>query len=124
MTSPAQRLAALPPELRRTVLHGFTAEQIAALHYAWTALWARPEQLMPPGEWRCWLYLAGRGAGKTRSAAEAIRAAVESGEHREIGVIAPTAEALRRVCVARVRLVSSLCTRPPSGQSLRCPWAG
>lgn len=31
---------------------------------------ARPEQLAPPGKWLVWAYLAGRGAGKTRSAAE------------------------------------------------------
>jgi phage terminase large subunit-like protein len=33
---------------------------------------ARPEQLAPDGEWLTWAYLAGRGAGKTRSAAEWI----------------------------------------------------
>lgn len=31
---------------------------------------ARPEQLEPDGDWTSWLYLAGRGAGKTRSCAE------------------------------------------------------
>jgi phage terminase large subunit-like protein len=31
---------------------------------------ARPEQLPPPGQWLVWAYIAGRGAGKTRSAAE------------------------------------------------------
>ena len=31
---------------------------------------ARPEQLPPEGEWLTWAYLAGRGAGKTRSASE------------------------------------------------------
>jgi phage terminase large subunit-like protein len=25
----------------------------------------RPEQKPPPGDWRVWMYLAGRGAGKT-----------------------------------------------------------
>jgi phage terminase large subunit-like protein len=79
-------------------LRGFSAEQLAQLPYCWE-LWARPEQLPPAGDWRCWLYLAGRGAGKTRSAAEAIRAAVESGERRQIGIVAPTTESLRRVCV-------------------------
>ncbi len=38
MTSPAQRLAALPPEQRSEVLAGFTAQQIAALHFAWREL--------------------------------------------------------------------------------------
>jgi phage terminase large subunit-like protein len=33
---------------------------------------ARPEQLPPPGEWLTWLYLAGRGSGKTRACGEAI----------------------------------------------------
>jgi phage terminase large subunit-like protein len=31
---------------------------------------ARPEQLAPPGDWFCWLILAGRGWGKSRTAAE------------------------------------------------------
>lgn len=31
---------------------------------------ARPEQLPPGGEWLVWAFIAGRGAGKTRSAAE------------------------------------------------------
>jgi phage terminase large subunit-like protein len=33
---------------------------------------ARPEQLEPEGDWFVWLILAGRGWGKTRSAAEAM----------------------------------------------------
>jgi phage terminase large subunit-like protein len=33
---------------------------------------ARPEQLMPDGDWFAWAFIAGRGAGKTRSAAEAV----------------------------------------------------
>lgn len=31
---------------------------------------ARPEQLPPAGDWLVWMFLAGRGAGKTRAAAE------------------------------------------------------
>ena len=36
---------------------------------AWETI-ARPEQRPPPGDWLLWLYMAGRGAGKTRAAAE------------------------------------------------------
>ncbi|WP_416385482.1 DNA-packaging protein [Tsuneonella sp. CC-YZS046] len=36
-------------------------------------LWARPEQLPPPGDWRIWLICAGRGFGKTRAGAEWVR---------------------------------------------------
>ena len=38
------------------------------------SLWARVDQLPPPGEWTTWLLLGGRGAGKTRAGAEWIKA--------------------------------------------------
>ncbi|SCZ24075.1 Large terminase phage packaging protein [Afifella marina DSM 2698] len=36
-------------------------------------LWARPDQLPPEGDWTVWLYLGGRGAGKTRAGAEWVK---------------------------------------------------
>ncbi len=42
---------------------------IDALESDWSTK-ARPEQLPPPGDWSVWLYLAGRGTGKTRAGAE------------------------------------------------------
>ena len=36
-------------------------------------LWARAQQLPPPGDWTTWLLLGGRGAGKTRAGAEFVR---------------------------------------------------
>ena len=36
---------------------------------AWP-IWARPAQLPPGGTWRTWLFMGGRGAGKTRAGAE------------------------------------------------------
>lgn len=41
----------------------------AAWDYHW-GITARDEQLAPPGDWRIWLILAGRGFGKTRAGAE------------------------------------------------------
>jgi phage terminase large subunit-like protein len=38
------------------------------------AFWARPDQLPPGGDWTVWLVLGGRGAGKTRTGAEWVRA--------------------------------------------------
>jgi hypothetical protein len=52
---------------------------------------ARPSQRPPEGDWRTWLLLGGRAAGKTRSAAELVRHWVESGQARRIGLVAPTA---------------------------------
>ena len=39
-------------------------------------VWARPDQLPPPGDWTTWLVMGGRGAGKTRTGAEWIKALV------------------------------------------------
>ena len=46
------------------------------ISWAWRAKWltaAHKYQVLPPGDWwTIWLMLAGRGAGKTRTAAEQI----------------------------------------------------
>lgn len=59
---------------------------------------ARAEQVRPAG---CvhWLYLAGRGAGKTRSAAERLRERIESGQARYIALIGSTLADVRDVMV-------------------------
>lgn len=61
---------------------------------------ARDEQLPPPGTWTYWTYLAGRGAGKTRSGAQW---AIEQARTRpgSIGsLVAPTAGDIERVMVS------------------------
>jgi phage terminase large subunit-like protein len=52
---------------------------------------ARAAQRPPEGDWRTWLLLGGRAAGKTRTAAELVRYWAESGKARRIGLVAPTA---------------------------------
>ena len=112
MTGLASLLAALPDDERRAALRALPAVDLAALEYAWP-VWARPDQLPPPGDWRTWLLLGGRGSGKTRSAAEWVRAEVESGRRRSLGIIAPTAETARRDAV-----------QGPSGLlAISPPWA-
>ena len=69
-----------------------------ALESDWQSI-ARPEQLPPPGDWTIWLYLAGRGAGKTRSGAEAVRDWIESGRCKRVALIAPTQGDCRDVLV-------------------------
>ncbi len=53
---------------------------------------------MPAGNWTTWLILAGRGWGKTRTGAEAVRQAVKDGRRR-IALVAPTAADGRDVMV-------------------------
>ncbi len=60
---------------------------------------ARPQQLTPPGNWRIWLILAGRGWGKTRTGAEDIAHYVLWNPGVRVGVIAPTYADARDTCV-------------------------
>jgi phage terminase large subunit-like protein len=60
----------------------------------------RPEQRIPVGDWwDDWLYLAGRGAGKTRSAAEEIAAALALNTRWRAAIVAPTYADARDTCV-------------------------
>ena len=63
--------------------------------YDWNQ-WARDEQLPPPGDWRIWLFLGGRGAGKTRAGAEWVRARVRAGARR-IALVGPAFQDVREV---------------------------
>lgn len=63
---------------------------------------ARDEQLPPPGAWRIWLYLGGRGAGKTRSGAEWIAQGVAEGAMHRIGLIGATYNDARAVMIEGV----------------------
>jgi phage terminase large subunit-like protein len=75
-----------------------TDEQAAALYFDWD-IWARPKQKEPPGNWRVWLILAGRGFGKTRTGAEWIRAQVEQGKCKRLSLVGRTAADVRDVMV-------------------------
>jgi phage terminase large subunit-like protein len=93
-----EQIALLPKDQQRAVLDGIDMEQLI---WDWNA-WARPEQLPPPGDdWAIWMYLAGRGAGKTRSAAEWIRnkAKVTSMGQLRFALVARTAADVRDVIV-------------------------
>lgn len=68
------------------------------LMHLWPA-WARPEQLSPPGDWRTWLILSGRGWGKTRTAAEWSRQQVETRRCGRMALVAATAADARDVLV-------------------------
>jgi len=93
-----EQLALLPKEERNAVLAGVDMD---ALMWDWPA-WARPEQ-RPPDDisWNIWLYLAGRGSGKTRSAAEWVRERAKITNEGQIRflLVARTAADVRDVIV-------------------------
>ena len=67
--------------------------------------WAMPHQLAPEGDWRTWVALGGRGAGKTRAGAEWVRSQVEGsgpldpGRARRVALVAETFDQARDVMV-------------------------
>ena len=61
------------------------------------AIWARDNQLPPPGEWTKWLMLMGRGAGKTRSGSEWVTEKARDYPGCRIAVVARTAADARDV---------------------------
>jgi phage terminase large subunit-like protein len=70
----------------------------------WSAI-GRPGQQLPIGDWLTWLILAGRGWGKSRTGAEAVRALVcgntplSVGRYGRVALIAETAADARDVMV-------------------------
>lgn len=67
--------------------------------------WAMPHQLPPEGDWRAWVVMGGRGAGKTRAGAEWVRAEVEGarpldpGRSRRVALVGETIDQVREVMV-------------------------
>jgi phage terminase large subunit-like protein len=95
----ARRLARKFPESRWLAqVEGGDAGQHEHALDDWE-FWARPSQLPPPGDWRVWLLLAGRGFGKTRSGAEFVRARVEAGLASRVALVGPTAADVRDVMI-------------------------
>ena len=64
----------------------------------WLSNLARREQTPPDGDWSTWLYVAGRGSGKTRTAAEFI-ADMATRSTIRAAIIAPTFADARDVCI-------------------------
>jgi len=60
---------------------------------------ARPEQLPPVDDWRVWLLLAGRGFGKTRSAAEWFHEIAMANPGALGAIVPPTFADGRDICV-------------------------
>lgn len=91
----AQRLSWLSEAERKKALDGINPDHL--LH-DWS-FWARPNQMAPQGNWSTWLYMAGRGAGKTKTAAEWIHDRVKKGLARQILLLGRTSADVRDVMI-------------------------
>lgn len=120
MKSVAERLASLPQSERAAIVKQFTDAEAEALLHDWRGFNARPNQIMPEGDWDIWMVLAGRGFGKTRTGAEAVREVVENDTAERIGLIAETAADARDVMVAELLRIFPASERPVYTKSNRC----
>ena len=115
------KLLASNPTATDAFLANLSDEEALMALTAWE-LWARPEQLPPAGDWTTWLYMGGRGAGKTRAGAEWIRARVNAGKAGRIALVAATFAEARDVMIegeSGLLAVSSPIDRPRFEKSKR-----
>jgi hypothetical protein len=102
--SGAALIASEPPEVQAEFLAELSDEEVRALPYLFE-FWALPHQLPPEGDWKTWVILGGRGAGKTRAGAEWVRAQVEGslpgdpGHARRLAIVGETYDQARDVLV-------------------------
>jgi phage terminase large subunit-like protein len=93
----ANWIACAPAWVQQQFLAGLGPDELRALPYLFD-FWAMPHQLPPAGDWRTWVILGGRGAGKTRAGAEWLRAQVAQGARR-IAVVGETHDQAYKVMV-------------------------
>lgn len=82
---------------RKNLLGGLGLEGLIFLQWTWSCN-GRPEQRAPEGDWTTWLFLGGRGAGKTRAGAEWVYERIDQGAER-IALVAETYRDAREVMV-------------------------
>jgi len=113
----------LPRSQRKSLLESLSEEEAEAL-LAWPYQ-ARDAQLPPAGNWRIWLFLGGRGAGKTRAGAEWVAQRVAEGAAARIGLIGATMRDARQVMVegqsGLLNVVDGLTFEPSNSRVL---WPG
>lgn len=120
--SPAEHIARLPLQQQQAFYDSLSEEEADLLLYDWEGFWARPKQRFPQsilqGFKDTWMIMAGRGWGKSRCGAEAVKLLVEKG-YRHIALVARVASDARDVMVEGVSGILSVF--PPGQKPLYEP---
>ena len=91
-------------DVKDQFLDALTEGELLALPYIFE-FWALAHQLPPEGDWRAWVIMGGRGAGKTRAGAEWVRAQVEGGRPldegrcKRLALVGETIDQVREVMI-------------------------
>ncbi len=126
--SGAALIASAPAAVQTRFLDDLTDGERLALPYLF-GFWAHEHQLPPEGDWRSWVILGGRGAGKTRAGAEWVRSVVEGarpldkGRCRRVALVGETFDQVAEVMIkgdSGILACSPPDRRPKWVQSRRC----
>jgi len=113
----------LSDKTRSAFLRSLSADELNATIGNWR-FWLRDEQLAPESAWRIWLFLGGRGAGKTLAGAYWLSEEVRTRRARRAGIIGATFNDVRAVTVEGETGLMSLCqdaTFEPSNRRIVWP---
>lgn len=91
-------------------LHDLTTAQTLVTDWAF---WANDAQHPPAGHWATWLFLGGRGAGKTRAGAQWVQSSIARGQR--IALVGPSLHDVREVMIegpSGLRAIASTGGRP------------
>lgn len=100
----------------RAFLEALPDHQVEALKYLFD-FWAMPHQVPPEGDWRTWMIMGGRGAGKTRAGAEWVRSMLEgptplaAGTASRMALVGDTFDQVREVMVMGDSGILSVCPK-------------
>ncbi len=116
--------ATLPQQLQAHLSTCLSASDLELLRNDWD-FWSQSAQRAPEGAWRTWLFLGGRGAGKSRAGAEWVSALGRRGRASRIALIGPTFHDVREVMIEGQSGIRSLPYERPNYEAgrRRLVWA-
>jgi phage terminase large subunit-like protein len=91
-------ILSLPKTRRLELIRALTPAELRYVCYGWR-IRARTSQLPPDGDWTTWLFMGGRGAGKTRAGAEWVLERIAYREARRVALIGETLSDVRDVMI-------------------------
>jgi phage terminase large subunit-like protein len=108
MTEPYDWLLSAEEEARARLVAKLDQGEMNDFPYLWDYS-AREEQLPPPGDWRVWMIMAGRGFGKTRAGAEWVRMIADSHPDARIALVSSSLAEARAVMVEGESGILAVC---------------
>lgn len=102
----ASWLASQPQAARDKFIASLSDSELLHLQYDWD-FWARDKQTLPEQPFFIWLILAGRGFGKTRTGAEAVRKWIRA--NKFVNLIGATADDARDIMIEGESGILAIC---------------